>query len=131
MSTLVLLRHGESEWNLANRFTGWVDVDLSERGVAEAIAAGRMLRDAGLRPDIVPTLAGPDGGYADYHTNFDGTVVRIRAGDGIHFERAGADRVAAAVLAVMSQAFDLTSGAATTTTTTTAPPKKQTGKPKR
>jgi 2,3-bisphosphoglycerate-dependent phosphoglycerate mutase len=55
MPTLVLLRHGESEWNLANRFTGWVDVDLSERGIAEAIAAGRMLRDAGLRPDIVHT----------------------------------------------------------------------------
>ena len=55
MPTLVLLRHGESEWNLANRFTGWVDVDLSERGVTEAIAAGRMLRDAGLRPDIVHT----------------------------------------------------------------------------
>ena len=55
MPTLVLLRHGESEWNRANRFTGWVDVDLSERGVAEAIAAGRMLCDAGLRPDIVHT----------------------------------------------------------------------------
>jgi len=55
MPTLVLLRHGESEWNLANRFTGWVDVDLSERGVTEAIAAGRMLHDAGLRPDVVHT----------------------------------------------------------------------------
>lgn len=77
--------------------------------------------------DIVPTLAGPDGGYTDYRTNFDGTVVRIRSGDGIHFERAGADRVATAVLTVINQAFDLTSRSASTTTTT-APPKKKAGK---
>lgn len=55
MSTLILLRHGQSEWNLANRFTGWVDVDLSEQGVAEAGAAGRMLVDAGLAPDVLHT----------------------------------------------------------------------------
>jgi 2,3-bisphosphoglycerate-dependent phosphoglycerate mutase len=41
---LILLRHGQSTWNLENRFTGWVDVDLSERGVAEALAAGERLR---------------------------------------------------------------------------------------
>jgi 2,3-bisphosphoglycerate-dependent phosphoglycerate mutase len=44
MSKLILLRHGQSEWNLQNRFTGWVDVDLSEKGVEEAINAGKMLK---------------------------------------------------------------------------------------
>ncbi|WP_448585172.1 2,3-diphosphoglycerate-dependent phosphoglycerate mutase [Thermaurantiacus sp.] len=47
MPTLVLLRHGQSQWNLENRFTGWWDVDLTERGVAEAEAAGRALKAAG------------------------------------------------------------------------------------
>jgi 2,3-bisphosphoglycerate-dependent phosphoglycerate mutase len=55
MATLALLRHGQSEWNLANRFTGWVDVDLSPQGEAEARAAGRLLRDAGIVPDVVHT----------------------------------------------------------------------------
>ena len=45
MPTLVLLRHGQSQWNLENRFTGWWDVDLSEKGIAEARAAGALLRD--------------------------------------------------------------------------------------
>ena len=48
MRTLVLLRHGQSQWNLENRFTGWWDVDLSEKGVEEARAAGRLMREAGL-----------------------------------------------------------------------------------
>jgi len=48
MPTLVLLRHGQSQWNLENRFTGWWDVDLSEQGVAEARAAGRLMKDRGL-----------------------------------------------------------------------------------
>ncbi len=48
MPTLVLLRHGQSQWNLENRFTGWWDVDLSEKGVAEARSAGVLLRDRGL-----------------------------------------------------------------------------------
>jgi len=48
MPTLVLLRHGQSQWNLENRFTGWWDVDLSEKGIAEARAAGALLRDRGL-----------------------------------------------------------------------------------
>jgi 2,3-bisphosphoglycerate-dependent phosphoglycerate mutase len=48
MPTLVLLRHGQSQWNLENRFTGWWDVDLSDRGIAEARAAGALLRDKGL-----------------------------------------------------------------------------------
>jgi 2,3-bisphosphoglycerate-dependent phosphoglycerate mutase len=51
--TLVLLRHGESTWNLENLFTGWTDVPLSERGVREAIEAGRLIREAGLRPGVV------------------------------------------------------------------------------
>ena len=48
MPKLVLIRHGQSQWNLENRFTGWWDVDLSEKGVAEARAAGRLMRDKGL-----------------------------------------------------------------------------------
>src|SRR4051812_50088865 len=48
MRTLVLLRHGQSQWNLENRFTGWWDVDLSDRGIAEARAAGALLHDRGL-----------------------------------------------------------------------------------
>ncbi|MCF7935421.1 MAG: 2,3-diphosphoglycerate-dependent phosphoglycerate mutase [Synergistales bacterium] len=47
MHTLVLLRHGESVWNKENRFTGWTDVDLSEKGVEEARQAGRLLREGG------------------------------------------------------------------------------------
>jgi 2,3-bisphosphoglycerate-dependent phosphoglycerate mutase len=54
-ATLVLLRHGESEWNAKNLFTGWVDVGLSEKGRTEAAHAGELLRDAGLRPDVVHT----------------------------------------------------------------------------
>jgi 2,3-bisphosphoglycerate-dependent phosphoglycerate mutase len=53
--TLVLLRHGESEWNAKNLFTGWVDVDLSERGRAEAVQGGELLAGAGLLPDVVHT----------------------------------------------------------------------------
>jgi len=48
MPTLVLLRHGQSQWNLENRFTGWWDVDLTDTGVAEARAAGRLLREKGF-----------------------------------------------------------------------------------
>ena len=47
MKTLVLLRHGESTWNLENRFTGWTDVDLSDKGVKEAKAGGQLLREGG------------------------------------------------------------------------------------
>ena len=48
MPLLVLLRHGQSQWNLENRFTGWWDVDLSEQGIAEARAAGALMRDKGV-----------------------------------------------------------------------------------
>ena len=51
MPTLVLLRHGQSQWNLENRFTGWWDVDLTDHGIAEARAAGRLLKDHGLDLD--------------------------------------------------------------------------------
>jgi 2,3-bisphosphoglycerate-dependent phosphoglycerate mutase len=53
--TLVLLRHGESAWNLENRFTGWTDVDLSEAGVREAHEAGRLLREGGFEFDVAFT----------------------------------------------------------------------------
>jgi 2,3-bisphosphoglycerate-dependent phosphoglycerate mutase len=52
VGTLVLLRHGQSTWNLENLFTGWVDVDLSEQGVAEAVEAGRLLKAEGIRFDL-------------------------------------------------------------------------------
>lgn len=53
MPTLILVRHGQSQWNLENRFTGWWDVDVTEKGVAEAKAAGQLLKEKG----IFPTLA--------------------------------------------------------------------------
>lgn len=52
---LVLLRHGQSQWNLDNRFTGWVDVDITEQGRREAKAAGRLMRDEGLMFDVAHT----------------------------------------------------------------------------
>lgn len=55
--TLVLVRHGQSEWNLKNLFTGWRDPDLTEQGVAEAREAGRALKAAGIRFDIAYTSA--------------------------------------------------------------------------
>ena len=48
MPTLVLIRHGQSAWNLENRFTGWWDVDVTEKGVEEARAAGRLMAEKGL-----------------------------------------------------------------------------------
>jgi 2,3-bisphosphoglycerate-dependent phosphoglycerate mutase len=55
MPELVLLRHGQSEWNKLNLFTGWYDCDLTEAGRAEAAASGEMMRDAGFHPDVVHT----------------------------------------------------------------------------
>jgi len=55
MRTLVLLRHGESEWNAKGLFTGWVDVGLSEVGAQEAVSGGRLLAQSGLRPAVVHT----------------------------------------------------------------------------
>jgi 2,3-bisphosphoglycerate-dependent phosphoglycerate mutase len=55
IGTLVLLRHGESEWNAKNLFTGWVDVGLSAKGEAEALRAGELLRGATLLPDVLHT----------------------------------------------------------------------------
>ena len=55
MPQLVLLRHGESDWNKQNRFTGWTDVDLSEKGVQEAIQAGQRMKEAGLTFDVAFT----------------------------------------------------------------------------
>ena len=55
MNKLVLIRHGQSEWNLENRFTGWQDVDLSEQGIAEAKKAGKLLAEAGFSFDTAYT----------------------------------------------------------------------------
>ncbi|QIM19198.1 phosphoglyceromutase [Leucobacter coleopterorum] len=53
--TLILLRHGQSEWNQKNLFTGWVDVRLTEKGRSEAAAAGELLAEAGMLPDVLHT----------------------------------------------------------------------------
>ena len=50
--TLILLRHGQSDWNQKNLFTGWVDVDLSDQGRGEARRAGELLKESGIVPDI-------------------------------------------------------------------------------
>jgi len=55
MPQLILIRHGQSQWNLENRFTGWWDVDLTEKGVAEATAAGVLLREKGVLPSYAFT----------------------------------------------------------------------------
>ena len=55
MYKLVLVRHGQSTWNLENRFTGWTDVDLTDQGRAEARAAGQLLREGGYEFDVAYT----------------------------------------------------------------------------
>ncbi len=55
MPRLILLRHGQSQWNLENRFTGWVDVDLTEQGEAEARRGGELIAGAGFRPSVMFT----------------------------------------------------------------------------
>ena len=55
MATLVLLRHGESEWNALNLFTGWVDVDLTDKGRAEAVRGGELFAAEGVLPDVLYT----------------------------------------------------------------------------
>ena len=52
---LVLIRHGQSAWNLENKFTGWTDVDLTEKGVEEAKNGGKTLKDLGLEFDVAFT----------------------------------------------------------------------------
>ena len=52
MPKLILIRHGQSQWNLENRFTGWWDVEVTEQGVAEAKAAGQLMKAKGITPDI-------------------------------------------------------------------------------
>jgi 2,3-bisphosphoglycerate-dependent phosphoglycerate mutase len=54
-ATLVLLRHGESEWNASNQFTGWVDVDLTAKGRAEAVRSGELIAEHNLLPDVLYT----------------------------------------------------------------------------
>ena len=54
-ATLILLRHGESQWNASNQFTGWVDVDLTDKGRAEAIRGGELMAEQGLLPDVLYT----------------------------------------------------------------------------
>ena len=51
MPVLALIRHGQSQWNLENRFTGWVDVDLTEKGEAEASKAGELIKNSGVSFD--------------------------------------------------------------------------------
>ena len=51
MPQLILIRHGQSQWNLENRFTGWWDVDVTEKGAGEAWAAGELMKAKGISPD--------------------------------------------------------------------------------
>ena len=55
MIKLVLVRHGQSQWNLENKFTGWTDVELTEKGIEEAIEAGRVLKEKGFTFDLAYT----------------------------------------------------------------------------
>ena len=55
MPKLILIRHGQSQWNLENRFTGWWDVDVTEQGAAEAWAAGELMKSKGIAPDTAFT----------------------------------------------------------------------------
>ena len=55
MSTLILLRHGRSDWNEKNLFTGWVDVDLIDKGREEAVRGGQLMKESGVLPDVVHT----------------------------------------------------------------------------
>ena len=55
MKKIILLRHGESQWNLENRFTGWTDVELTDKGREEARRAGRLLKDSGIKPGYMFT----------------------------------------------------------------------------
>ena len=55
MSKLILIRHGQSTWNLEGLFTGWIDIDLTEQGEKEAIRAGRLLKEAGIHPEVCYT----------------------------------------------------------------------------
>ena len=57
VSNLILVRHGQSEWNKLDRFTGWVDVGLSEKGVEEAKSAGEKIKDTGILFDNIFTSA--------------------------------------------------------------------------
>ena len=52
---LILLRHGESDWNAKNLFTGWVDVNLTEKGEKEAVRGGELLKESGILPDVLHT----------------------------------------------------------------------------
>jgi 2,3-bisphosphoglycerate-dependent phosphoglycerate mutase len=53
--SLILVRHGESQWNEKNLFTGWVDVDLNAKGLGEATRAGELLKETGILPDVLHT----------------------------------------------------------------------------
>ena len=77
MPTLVMCRHGESDWNRQNRFTGWVDVDLSESGVAQATKSGKLLRETGLRFEVAFTSVLRRDGYTYKGPAFDvdGTII--------------------------------------------------------
>ena len=55
MSKLVLIRHGQSLWNLENKFAGWKDIDLSDNGIKEAINAGKLINESGIEFDIAYT----------------------------------------------------------------------------
>ena len=56
MTKLILIRHGQSIWNAENRFTGWVDVDLSDKGVLEAEKSGQIIKDLSIKIDLAKEI---------------------------------------------------------------------------
>ena len=79
MPTLILLRHGQSEWNEQNLFTGWYDCDLTKQGVEEALNGGRLLNEAGISPDVIFTSLQKNRPPPDMNCNFYPTPLRCRS----------------------------------------------------
>ena len=82
MYKLVLIRHGESTWNLENRFTGWVDVDLTPTGVSQAMSAGQLLKAEGYEFDIAYTSVLKRHPYAELLPRRDGPHLVARGQSG-------------------------------------------------
>ena len=88
MNNLILVRHGQSEWNLENRFTGWVDVDLAPKGKLEACKAGELIKELNLeitnRLEILEVKAPPErGGSVKMLDNYSDLIDVLKNKEGI------------------------------------------------